>query len=197
MVFVPINEKLKRLGISPRELGKLNAGKKKKFSIRKNRRCNNRCKMYEICWAKPFSRNKPFMTDKDGKSWYGKCALARMPKLLQNRTILLFKNDQDAFIKSMLNLLIEVELTIPKEQKLRLLYAYLRLYETIYGKKIMAETNVDGKIDAHELLIHIIGREEKLAAIKDKNKDKDIKIEEEDIIKEQELEEEEEGKVLC
>jgi len=152
-----IVENLKKVGMTHSEAGKKGAGIPRKFIIRPSRYCNSRCKLYEICFSKHLSHNRKFMGDD-----YGKCALAKLPKKIQEKELRFLSQQKGDFVQNLITMLVDIDLemsTANPEKKLKLFDRYLKLFELVYGKTINNIDDPNTKLDLHDLLTSLIDKQ--------------------------------------
>jgi hypothetical protein len=107
---------------------------KGQFRLMLERNCNHNCSMFGKCFASPLSAN-----------YGGKCALARLPQSMGQRTVKTILGGEKGFVENMIELISEIEMKARGSGSIdelhKLLDKYLKVHPALFGTKTKIETN--------------------------------------------------------
>lgn len=127
-----IREIAERKGMSINELasfaGKQGKGKPKKFKVQKGRKCNEKCQLFPVCFAKYISHTQ----------YNGRCALAEMPERIQDIVKKAYLKGEEGLNELLLEFFITLftdALTKDYEEKKKFLELMIKVKKALYGEK--------------------------------------------------------------
>ena len=145
-----IREIAKRKGLDVGELGRIGGynskGKPKRFKVMKGRKCNEKCQLWPVCFAKYISHTQ----------YKGKCALAEMPERIQEIVKKAYLKGEEGLNELLLEFFITLftdVLTKDYEERKKFLELMIKVKKALYGEKqkIIQEGTV-AQIDLVKLL---------------------------------------------
>lgn len=110
----------------PKEMGSKGGRASKGVpKFRKNRKCNHKCPIFDVCPYKGLSKLR----------YNGYCALVKMHPEEAKRIVRLFSKDKDAWYGEIVKLLVEAESNATDvNDQLKLLDRMIKFYDTLYNK---------------------------------------------------------------